>query len=163
MAVRYGFMKRYTILPKDRNALWGIASVIFVLWLALILTAKGDVNLPALPLLVVAIYFTPIIGTFFIYVTVGEQMLTVPMGVFFRQSIPIRDIVELRLRRHGGGFMLGITVEYVGSHNGLKRARLPSFSALGSKQTKEMVNQLTKANPSIKIDPSIERALSERL
>ena len=90
-------------------------------------------------------------------------MLTVPMGVFFRQSIPIRDIVELRLRRHGGGFMLGITVEYVGSHNGLKRARLPSFSAFGSKQTEELVNQLSKANPSIKIDPSISRAISERL
>jgi hypothetical protein len=57
-------MKRYTILPKDRNALWVIASVIFAIWLALILTAKGDVNLLALPLLVAAIYFTPIIGTF---------------------------------------------------------------------------------------------------
>jgi hypothetical protein len=156
-------MKKYQLLANDKRALWIGGSLFFILWMALLLTGKNGFDPITLPLLLLLCYFLPFIGTYFIYVTIDGKDLSVPKAIFFREVIPIKDIAELRLRRHGAGFMLGITVEYVDSGGVLRRARLPSISPFGREQTAEMVGQLINANSSIKIDPSINMAISKTL
>jgi hypothetical protein len=111
-----------------------------MVWMALLLTGKNGFDPITLPLLFLLCYFLPFIGTYFIYVTIDGKDLSVPKAIFLRERIPIKDITELQVRRHGAGFMLGITVEYVDSYRVLRRARLPSFSPFGGEQTAEMVN-----------------------
>src|SRR5690348_3604236 len=100
-----------TIRLSQRNVrgVWIVFTIIFLCWLGLLLTSDVPVRAlwQSLLLLGLACFGMPIIGTFFVYVTIDETHLTVPMAAVLRRSIPIEDIHELALRRHGLGFLKG--------------------------------------------------------
>lgn len=110
--------------------------------------------------LFVACYFMPIVSTFFVHVTVGDEKITVPSGIFFRKSIPINDIRSLSYRPHGLGLLKGITMEYRDHRGADKWALLPSMSTFGNEKTSEIIGELTRINSTIKVDPRITGMLS---
>jgi hypothetical protein len=156
-------MARTIIHISKRNAVgvWVTFSILFLYWVLLFLTSDlPPVQLFELILLFALFCFAlPAMGSFCIYVTVDETHLTVPMAAVLRRSIPIEDIQELTLRRHGLGFLKGIIVDYLDDQKRMRSARLPSFSTFGRSKTKEMVQLISRANPAIRIDPKIRRAL----
>jgi hypothetical protein len=150
------------VSTRTNLGLWTIASAIFFLWLGLLVTSGPEMMsmVEGIAVLFAACYLMPIVSTFFVYVTVGDRKITVPSGVFFRKSILINDISSLTYRPHGFGLLKGITIEYR-DHAGVeKRALLPSISTFGNETTSQIIGELTRTNPTIRIDPRITAMLS---
>lgn len=150
---------------KNLRGIWIVFTVVFLLWLGLLLmsdVSAFDLRLSIL-LLGLLCFGLPVIGTFCIFVMIDETRLTVPMAIVLRRSIPIKDIRELTLQRYGLGLLQGIIVDYVDGQKRMVSARLPSISTFGRSNTIEMLELLTRANPMIRIDPEIARILSSSL
>src|SRR5262245_45982107 len=132
-------MAKTIIRISRRNAagVWITFSIIFLYWLALFITA----DLPTAQLFGLIFLFAlfcfalPAIASFCIYVTIDETHLTVPVAGILRRSIPINDIRELTLRRHGLGLLKGIIVDYLDDQKRMRSAILPSFSTFGRSKT----------------------------
>jgi len=139
--------------------MWTIATIIFAAWLGLCLTSPTKVSLATYLLLILVCYVVPIIGTFFVRVSVvDDKYLVVPMGAFLKRKILIQDISALDYRQHGLGLLSGITVQYRTAKYD-KQSILPAFTTFGRKTTSMIVNQLISINPEIKIDAKIKSRL----
>jgi hypothetical protein len=140
------------------------------LWAALLLTSDVTHFDLALSFVLLGLFCfgLPAIGTFCVYVTIDEATLTVPMAVVLRRSIPIKDIQQLTLRKHGIGLLEGIIVQYVNFHKQMESVRLPSISTFGRTKTSEMVkflvnNESTNKTRSEDLRCSFEKTRSVRV
>ena len=154
-------LTRYSISRRSQLQVWLIWSALFLLWLFLLITSGNSIEsvIPDIVLLAVTCSFLPIMGTFFVYVTIDNEVMTVPRALCFRRTISIRDIRALRYRSSAIGLVKGITIEYVSEGGKQKKASLPSISTFGTKKTSQMIAGLSARNPSITIDPRINALL----
>jgi hypothetical protein len=144
-----------TLSRRNIRGVWIIFSMLFIYWAVLLLTSGTDLRLVWTPLgmLAVLCFGLPAIGTFCIYVTIDGSVLTVPMSLFFRRSIQIKDIMALRLRRHGLGLLESISVEYLHDGRRLKIVRLPSISTFGKVKSIRRSRELSRIEISRTYDP----------
>jgi hypothetical protein len=147
---------------KTNIGVWAIFTFLFVDWVVLLLTSGTPIQTlwPTLVLLVVSMFLFPVIGTFFIRVKIDDTTLEVPKAAVLRNTIQIRTITALHLRRHGLGLLKSIVVEYMDAEDRKKTALLPSLSTFGRARTAQMIAALAAANPSIKIDPDINAIIA---
>lgn len=150
----------YRLSNRNIRGLYLGFSVIFLMYFLLMITSKSGFAWYPFLLIIIICYPIPTIGALFIYVTIDAHNITIPMGIFFRRSIPIEKIVALQLRSHMAGSMRDITIEYQKNDSTKKVVQFPNLTAFGTIKTAQMVKQLIHANPSIKIDSRISRLLS---
>jgi hypothetical protein len=152
-----------TTSRKTNIQMWSIFSVLLLLWLGLLMTSDLSPHelWPLVLLLIISFYALPFIGTFCIRVAIDDADITIPSGLVFRRHISIKSIHALQLRRHGLGLLRGIIIEYVGAGEEKKRALLPAFSTFGTIKTAQMIDALTRVNPTIRIDSHITAMLPQ--
>src|SRR5262249_54554094 len=135
---------KVALSTKNIIGLWAIFAILCSFWLILLITSPAGLRVADALLLIAACSFIPIIGTFFVYVTIDDSTLTVPFALFFRRSIPIPRITALNLQSGGLGLIKGVQVEYVDSDGMARTAILPSITTFGPKKTSQMIAALLK-------------------
>ena len=156
-----------TYRPSSRNVkgVWIVASVIYVYWFILLLRSPApSFNvLVALTALGVVCFFTPVVLSFFVYVSIDGRVISIPYCVFFRKSISIDTINRLSYRSNGLGFFRGTTIQYKTDGSAKdKYARLPSFTTFGAKKSGQMIRLLLETNPKIDLDIKLAKLLKNR-